>query len=306
MQITSSLFVFALILVTSSSNSLQTDIWHKTSKLSFIHHLNFIPSSSASVYRQKVCNRMSTLPFVNGQKRKRTRDLTLDELKNQLNNLKEPYLVNSTRAQLAALLNLAKDPRRKRLNDADAAPNISIKHPPAVMIAASAEFEGYYRQQLGLSDSEMKQLLEYMATPLPISFRINSRCSPLSADQFDSKLRAIISGCSTEPDGPSSAAAAAAGPQLSRLPWYPGGAAWELRAGRTALRGALQPLQAFLVDAASDGVITRQEAVLRLRLLTPPLPPSPSAARSDSPRRVQPRGPLPSPALTCAAAGRGR
>jgi hypothetical protein len=181
--------------------------------------------------------------------RKKARDLTLDELKLELNYLMEPYAPNSTRVQLIDLLNIAKDPRRKRATDLSR--NTSkLTRSPTSGAGISDEFIEYYRDQLCLNEEEMDLLFQYLATPLPISFRLNLRCSPLSADEFDSRLRAILFSCSkTE------------GTQLTRLLWYPGGAAWELRAGRRALRSTLQPMQAFLVEEAATGTISRQEAV---------------------------------------------
>ena len=49
---------------------------------------------------------------------------------------------------------------------------------------------------------------------------------------------------------------------MTRLQWYPGGAAWQLESSRRQMRGrAMRALQALLVDAAEQGLISRQEAV---------------------------------------------
>ena len=159
-------------------------------QIQFILAPNIKLRNVANVYRSlSICD-LSKRPFEAGIKRKRARDLTLEELKLELNSLMEPFATNSSRLQLIDLLNTAKDPRRKRAVDINSDRPTSDTLKPSKS-AASDEFAEYYRQQLCLNETEMKLLLQYLATPLPISFRLNVRCSPLSADDFDAKIREI-------------------------------------------------------------------------------------------------------------------
>jgi hypothetical protein len=168
---------------------------YRVMQYQYTAHLKHPAVFRSDSHRSTSC-RMCVQPVLGHvTKRRRARDLTIDELKIELERVNATFLQNSSRAQLVDILISANDPRRKRssVREEDQGETFRQLAPKATIV--SEDFTAYYSQQLQLCDSEMNQLLQCMATPLPISFRLNTRCSPFSADVFDARLRATLAQC---------------------------------------------------------------------------------------------------------------
>ncbi|CAH9143091.1 unnamed protein product [Cuscuta epithymum] len=123
-------------------------------------------------------------------------------------------------------------------------------------------FEEYYKEQGIVSPEEWDTFIEYLQTPLPVAFRINSRTQcymdirSMLEDDFMNSLQAEIS------DGSEVEA-------IKPLPWYPDNLAWHSNFSRSQLRKnqTLKRFHEFLKLQNEIGNITRQEAVS----MVPPL-----------------------------------
>ncbi len=184
---------------------------HHVTQYQYTVHLKNAAVFGRDSHMSTLC-RMCVQPGQAVTKRKRARDLTIDELKIELKTANATFLQNSSRAQLVDILISANDPRRKRSSVREEGQGEEFRQLASKAVIVSEDFAEYYRQQLQLCDSEMNQLLKCMATPLPISFRLNTRCSPFSADAFDARLRATLAQCGATSG--SDGAASAEAPQV--------------------------------------------------------------------------------------------
>ncbi|CAH9084943.1 unnamed protein product [Cuscuta europaea] len=123
-------------------------------------------------------------------------------------------------------------------------------------------FDEYYKEQGIVSVEEWNTFNEYLRSPLPAAFRINSSCqsymdirSKLENDFVKSLQAEITDGSEVEAIRP--------------LPWYPKNLAWQSNFSRNELRKnqTLERFHEFLKLQNEIGNITRQEAVS----MVPPL-----------------------------------
>lgn len=149
--------------------------------------------------------------------------------------------------------------------------NPDIREDGRVIIKNNDDFVKYYKQQRFIKDENFEVFMEYMRTPLPAAFRINT----FDADQANF-LRDLVQGPDfnevvieqAKPgDGEirdtSSVQKSAKISALKPLSWYPGNYGWQMNVSRVDLRKipVLQKLHRFLIAETENGFISRQEAV---------------------------------------------
>ncbi|VDN12012.1 unnamed protein product [Dibothriocephalus latus] len=123
-------------------------------------------------------------------------------------------------------------------------------------------FEEYYKNQLGLDDSDFQAFIASLKQDLPVTFRITGfrkQSRELLSLLQENYLHTLIDKAdSTTADF-----------SIKSLAWYPDEMAWQIDASRATVRklDELKALQSFLVSESESGNISRQEAVSML----PPL-----------------------------------
>ncbi|KAK6125801.1 hypothetical protein DH2020_040457 [Rehmannia glutinosa] len=139
----------------------------------------------------------------------------------------------------------------------------SNRHPGWEPFATqNPSFDEYYKEQEIVSADEWDAFIEYLRTPLPAAFRINS------SSQFYEDIRLQLENDfmkslqAEDTDGNEVEA-------IKPLPWYPDNLAWQSNFSRNQLRKnqTLERFHEFLKLENEIGNITRQEAVS----MVPPL-----------------------------------
>lgn len=135
----------------------------------------------------------------------------------------------------------------------------------------NALFEDYYRKVLGFDrtdgEAELEQdwqlLLETMRKDLPTTIRVTSSSpfEPLMTAKIVEFFRPGMAEAASHIEDEAFS--------FERIPWYPGGLAWQLSAGRKEMRKSpiFNRFRKFLVAQTENGNVSRQEAVSML----PPL-----------------------------------
>jgi len=171
----------------------------------------------------------------------------------------------STRNELVKILHTARDPRnriRTKVRGPGGTSQVDRSKENKTS-EAWQKFESYYRMQLPLPAHELDALFETMQTALPVTFRLvtpsggsrDSLSSRTAAAAFEKRLLAALATSADD------AAEEVLG-RLSCLDWYPAQAAWQIESSKRQMRSRdLRGLQALLVQAAEQGLISRQEAV---------------------------------------------
>ncbi|WCJ31923.1 RNA cytosine-C(5)-methyltransferase NSUN2 [Euphorbia peplus] len=152
--------------------------------------------------------------------------------------------------------------KRPKSDSSSAAPPINEDRSWKPFATENAAFNEYYKEQCIVAPEEWDSFVQFLRTPLPSAFRINSSsqfCTDIRLqleNDFSQSLQAeSTDGVEVEPIRP--------------LPWYPNNLAWQSNFSRMQLRKnqTLERFHEFLKLENEIGNITRQEAVS----MVPPL-----------------------------------
>jgi hypothetical protein len=125
----------------------------------------------------------------------------------------------------------------------------------------------YYSKLLSLEGDEFERFQHACREPLPSTFRL---AGPFRFEIGEAIQKQFLNGMAEPFSVTIEGAETITVPPAQRLTWYPEQLAWQLTAGKRALRKGteLQPLREFLIVHTASGHITRSA----LRHASPPTP----------------------------------
>lgn len=128
-------------------------------------------------------------------------------------------------------------------------------------LSPNDEFLQFYRSQLKLEESpkDWEEFIRYLATDLPVTFRVNRLFDPFIASSLQTRLQSEFqfNGKFVQVNDH-----VISGRILESIPWYKDGRSlWQINASRSGFSKteALQPLYQIVTREAKLGNLARQE-----------------------------------------------